>query len=436
MTTETPPDKGKDVEHTRSADDAPPPQKDPKGGRKGRPRSYLPVAFRPAGRAHRIPIDPRRFNLKPGTLVVVETDRGLAIARVLASPQEDVDPHFSRHVRKVVRPAREPDLLTHNNGKKREPELLAEIKEIALHSGLDLKIVTVDFQAIGEKLTVFFTSERRVDFRNLVKELSQKLQLRIEMRQVGVRDEAKQLGAIAHCGRELCCCSWLQDFCAVSIRMAKDQNLALSPNKISGLCGRLMCCLNYEHAAYAEARKGLPKAGKRVLSRKGPGRVLSLDVLERKFLFLADDGTRRTLGPDDLERDEEGRPIRPPPPGESMRQGGDRGQRPPRRDDKRGGDKRGGDKRGGDKRGGDKRGGDRREGDRREGGTRGDNQRGGGEGDGAAPQSSRPGRGPTDRPDDNREGDEQKRPRSSRRSRRGRGRKRSRGPRKEPNDAG
>lgn len=395
MTTETPRDKASDVESTRSADNAKPPPKAPKGGRKGRPRSYLPVTFRPAGREHRIPIDPRRFDLAPGTLVVVETDRGLAIARVLSSPREDEDPHFSRHVRKVMRPARESDLLTHAEGKSREPELLAEVKEIALHSGLDLKVVTIDHQAIGEKLTVFFTSERRVDFRNLVKELSQKMRLRIEMRQVGVRDEAKQLGAIAHCGRELCCCSWLRDFCPVSIRMAKDQNLALSPNKISGLCGRLMCCLNYEYLAYAEARKGLPKAGKRVLSKHGPGRVLSLEVLERSFLFLADDGTRRTLGPDDLERDEEGRPIRPPPPGESMRQAGGRDRRQARRDDKGGGKK-------------------------------------------PAARQSQPRRGPAggDGPRDDQEGGERKRPRGSRRSRRGRGRKRSRGPRKEPNDGG
>ncbi len=325
-----------------AADAAPetPPDEDPgdsSGGRKGkgRPRTTLAVAFRPAGRAHRIVIDSRFAEMDAGDLVVVETDRGLAIARVLGPAREEEDPDLSRQVRKIVRPAREPDLITHAEGKAREPRLLERTKDIAAHSGVDLQVIDVDFQAIGNKLTVFFISERRVDFRILVKTLSQKLGLRIEMRQVGVRDEAKHLGGVAHCGRELCCSSWLREFCPVSIRMAKDQNLALSPNKISGLCGRLMCCLSYEHGAYAEARKGLPKAGKRVQTRLGPGRVLSLDVLGRSFLFLGDDGTRQTLSPDDLERDDEGRPIRPPPPGEAPpggpRRGAPGGGRAPRK---------------------------------------------------------------------------------------------------------
>ncbi len=289
-----------------------------KPARKPRTRTYAALALRPAGRIHWLPVDPRRFALSPGDLVVVETDRGLCIARVLvpAEEKERGDVQQSRHVRKMVRPAREPDLITHAEGKARESELLEEVKEITRFSGVNLNVVSVDFQAIGNKLTVFFAAEKRVDFRSLVRDLSHRLGVRVEMRQIGVRDEAKLFGALGHCGRELCCATFLRGFGAVSIRMAKTQNLALSPNKVSGLCGRLMCCLAYEHECYHEMSRQMPKAGKRVLTDQGPGKVLSLDVLQQKFTFLGDDGARQILGVDNLERDEDGRPVRPPPRGD------------------------------------------------------------------------------------------------------------------------
>ena len=303
-----------------------------RGGHRGRPRHYRPLAFSQAGMVHHVPVDPRRFALKHGDLAVVETDRGLSIAKVLAAPTLSDDTEPSRRVRKVVRPAREPDLITHAEGKSREPEILDEIKRITARTRPSMRILSIDHQAIGGKVTVYFASEQRVDFRALVRELAQVLGMRIEMRQVGVRDESKLLGGIGHCGRELCCCTWLCDFAAVSIRMAKDQNLALSPNKISGLCGRLMCCLSYEHAEYACLRKGLPKTGKRVSTNRGPGKVLSVDVLQQRFTLLGDDGVRHTLGSDAIERDDKGLPVRPPPPGGA---GGPTGRRnkPPSRGD-------------------------------------------------------------------------------------------------------
>ena len=300
----------------------PPSGDDRDRGRGKRMRHFLWLAFSPAGHVHHVPVDPRRFTLKTGDLAVVETDRGLSIGRVLREPTPSDELSPSRRVRKVVRPAREPDLITHAEGKARELGLLMRSREIAERTKPDIRILGVDHQAIGNKITIYFASEKRVDFRALVRELSQGLGLRIEMRQVGVRDEAKKIGGLGHCGRELCCGTFLSEFCAVSIRMAKDQNLALSPNKISGLCGRLMCCLSYEHPAYAAHRKGLPKTGKRILTSGGPGRVLSVDVLQQKFALLGDDGVRQTLGIDTIERDEEGRPIRPPPPGQ------DQGDRP------------------------------------------------------------------------------------------------------------
>jgi len=301
-------------------------------------RHFLWLAFSPAGHVHHVPVDPRRFTLKAGDLAVVETDRGLSIGRVLREPTPSADLTPSRRVRKVVRPAREPDLLTHADGKARELGLLMQTREIAGRIKPDIRVLAVDHQAIGNKITVYFASEKRVDFRALVRELSQGLGLRIEMRQIGVRDEAKKVGGVGHCGRELCCGTFLSEFCAVSIRMAKDQNLALSPNKISGLCGRLMCCLSYEHPAYAAHRKGLPKTGKRILTTSGPGRVLSVDVLQQRFSLLGDDGVRQTLGIDAIERDEEGRPIRPPPPGQGSgdrprpRGGGRPADRKPKRE--------------------------------------------------------------------------------------------------------
>jgi len=298
-----------------------------RGPKKPRTRCVLCLAMRPAGRIHRIPIDPRRFDLKSGDLVVVETDRGNTMARVLREPCEMERPELSRQVRKVIRPAREPDLLTHAEGKAREEEMLGQVKEICGRENPNIQVVDIDFQGLGNKLTVFFIAEKRVDFRSLVRELSQDLKVRIEMRQIGVRDEAKLKGGIGHCGRELCCRTHLHDFCAVSIRMAKDQNLALSPNKISGLCGRLMCCLSYEHEEYAARKKGLPKAGKRVMTTSGPGKVLSIDILRQRMLFLTDEGTRVTVTKDDLVYGDDGLLIRPPKPeygGTKSRGGGGR----------------------------------------------------------------------------------------------------------------
>ncbi len=325
-TDEAAPEAAEETAPEAAEETAPPPREKPRP-RRERKRTYVTLALRPAGRLHKIPIDARRFDLRPGDLAVVETDRGLAIARVLLAPQEESGVQTSRHVRKVVRPAREPDLITHAEGKSRETELLEEAKAITERSGVAIEVLGVDFQAIGNKLTIFFAAEKRVDFRALVRELSQGLAVRVEMRQIGVRDEAKLFGALGHCGRELCCSTWLRNFGAVSIRMAKTQNLALSPNKVSGLCGRLMCCLSYEHEAYAAASKNLPKSGKRVLTCKGPGKVMSIDVLGQKFSFMGDDGARMVMEPTDVERDEDGKPMRPPPRGAPPQKGDDDRQR-------------------------------------------------------------------------------------------------------------
>jgi cell fate regulator YaaT (PSP1 superfamily) len=163
-----------------------------------------------------------------------------------------------------------------------------------------MKLVKVHYLLTATKAVFYFTADGRVDFRGLVKDMAAELRIRIEMRQIGVRDETKLLGGVGHCGRELCCSTWLRSFVPVSIRMAKDQNLALNPQKVSGACGRLMCCLAYEHETYVEMKRELPKVGKRVNTTAGLGRVTNLEVLKGRFVVELDDGGRVLLSPSDL----------------------------------------------------------------------------------------------------------------------------------------
>lgn len=180
--------------------------------------------------------------------------------------------------------------------------------------GLPMKVVSLDFDPKGGRALLCFFSEERVDFRALLKELTSALRTRIEMRQIGARDAAKQVGGLGPCGRELCCSSFLPEFTPVSIRMAKDQGLALNPAKLSGMCGRLMCCLAYEHDTYAEAQKGLPKVGKNVITPKGRGRVISQEILPRTVRVALTDGTVESYPADQVERANPPQPQAPPQP--------------------------------------------------------------------------------------------------------------------------
>ena len=173
---------------------------------------------------------------------------------------------------------------------KREREALLYARERARARNLPIKVVRAEYPLAGQKALFYFVSEERIDFRDLVRDLTQKLRLRIEMRQIGVRDEAKMVGGIGACGRELCCSTFLPSFAPVSIKMAKDQNLVLNPTKVAGQCGRLKCCLVYENDLYTEMKKGLPKLGKRVRTPGGDGRVVELDVLRQRIRVQFEEG--------------------------------------------------------------------------------------------------------------------------------------------------
>ncbi|NCB51307.1 MAG: hypothetical protein EOM54_05435 [Clostridia bacterium] len=225
--------------------------------------------------------DPGEITVPDGTEVIVETSKGLELAHCVCGNHEIEDECVVQPLRQVVRIATEHDLRVAEINKAREEEAF-EIcqKKIAEH-GLDMKLVDVECNFEGNKTMFFFTSDGRVDFRDLVKDLASVFRNRIELRQIGVRDEAKMLGGIGICGRPLCCSQFLDDFQPVSTKMAKLQSMSLNPAKISGSCGRLMCCLRYEDEAYKDLVKTVPKTGAYVETAAGYGTVTQVNLLRQ-----------------------------------------------------------------------------------------------------------------------------------------------------------
>ena len=212
--------------------------------------------------------------------VVVETAKGLEYGTVVFGLKEVEDSEIVHPLKKILRKATEKDENTVKENEKKIPDAMAYAEEKISELKLDMKLIGCEYSFDGKKLVFFFTSDGRVDFRELVKILASKFHLRIELRQVGIRDETKILGGIAPCGRICCCASCMSDFGKVSIKMAKNQGLHLNPSKISGLCGRLMCCLEYENDYYAEVYKKMPKIGGTVGTPEGEGVVISNDMLK------------------------------------------------------------------------------------------------------------------------------------------------------------
>ncbi|MEK6790339.1 MAG: stage 0 sporulation family protein [Deltaproteobacteria bacterium] len=211
------------------------------------------VRFKRASKVY--DFDANGLDLKTGNTVIVEVEKGLGIG-VVSRPPKEVDPAaMQRQIRKVVRKADAVDLERNVFNAEREREAMRLCREKIARYKLPMRLIRVEYMFDSSKAIFYFTSETRVDFRELVKDLASGFHTRIEMRQVGVRDEAKMLGGLGPCGRELCCSGFLSNFEPVTIKMAKDQNLALNPAKISGICGRLMCCLSYEHAMYKEEKR-------------------------------------------------------------------------------------------------------------------------------------------------------------------------------------
>jgi cell fate regulator YaaT (PSP1 superfamily) len=217
-------------------------------------------------------------------------------------------------LRRIIRRADARDLDNAERLAERAHEALRAAKERARARRLPLKMFRVDILPGGQRAIVYFSSDDRIDFRDLVRDLAHDLRLRIEMRQTGARDEAKLVGGIGSCGRELCCTTFLPHFDPVSIKMAKDQGLVLNPTKVSGQCGRLKCCLVYEEAIYREMRKGLPKLGKRVTTPAGEGRVAEIDVLRQRIRVAFEPGEFQTFPADAVAA----LPPPPQPPGKRV----------------------------------------------------------------------------------------------------------------------
>lgn len=240
-----------------------------------------------------------RLSLKKGDTVVIETDKGLNIGTVVrdsASTEINKKERFP----KVVRIATNEDFKQIERNREKEKNAYNICEKKIKDMNLPMKLIKVEFTLGGGKASFFFSSEGRVDFRELVKVLAQELHTKIEMCQIGVRDEAKMSGGSGICGREFCCCSFLRNFAPVSIKMAKVQNLALNPQKVSGGCGRLLCCLAYEFKTYQDLGKQFPKLGKKITTDKGTGKVKFVDIFKGKIQVEYEDGLEEITTPDKI----------------------------------------------------------------------------------------------------------------------------------------
>ena len=235
--------------------------------------------------------DPHGIAVEAGQFVIVETAQGTEYAQCLTGNHEVDDGAVVRPLRALVRIATENDRRTMEYNRQREKDAFGICQRKIAERGLDMKLVRVECSFDGSKIVFFFTSEGRVDFRELVRDLAGVFRARIELRQIGVRDEAKMLGGLGICGRPFCCAQFLDDFVPVSIKMAKTQNLSLNPTKISGACGRLMCCLKYEQAAYEDAVKRMPKNDSFVLTPDGPGNVSAVNLVRETVSVRLDDSS-------------------------------------------------------------------------------------------------------------------------------------------------
>ena len=252
------------------------------------------IRFRTAGKIYYF--DPADFDLDMAMHVIVETARGIEMGTILIPPKEVDDDQVVSPLKPVIRVATDEDEKTVERNKEKEKEAFAICKEKIIKHGLEMKLVDAEYTFDGNKLLFYFTADGRIDFRELVKDLAAVFRTRIELRQIGVRDETKMMGGIGICGRPLCCHSYMADFVPVSIKMAKEQNLSLNPTKISGVCGRLMCCLKYEQDTYEYLNSRMPSVGEKVTTPEGIiGEVKSVSVLRQLVRVVIDNGEEKEL---------------------------------------------------------------------------------------------------------------------------------------------
>jgi len=239
----------------------------------------IQVKLRESGKITYFSTGGMRF--RAGDYVIVEADRGLDYGQVLSETEAIMDSDLEEPLRKVIRKANPWDMHQVDKNKKKIREVMDSCSKKIKERKLAMKLIYAEFSFDRSKIVFYFTAEGRIDFRDLVKDLAGVFKTRIELKQIGVRDEAKMLGGLGPCGRALCCATHLKDFEPVTIKMAKEQNLPLNPTKISGLCGRLMCCLGYEYNTYKDLMKGMPHEGETVKTPRGNAKVISINALKR-----------------------------------------------------------------------------------------------------------------------------------------------------------
>jgi len=267
------------------------------------------IRFRPQGKLYNF--ESGHFVLSPGDRVIVKTEQGLGLGAVASFPQPRSPKLLTQDLKPIYRLATAEDI--------QQAEQITELEKEAFHfclqrievHQLPMRLVSVEGLFDGSKLVFYFTAAKRIDFRELVRDLVQHFRTRIELRQIGVRHQARMIGGLGCCGRPLCCASFLQDFAPVSVKMAKEQNLSLNPSKISGCCGRLMCCLTYEYEVYQDLKKDLPKLGKRVTLVEGEVKVIRLNVINRTITVETAEGREREMSLEEFQA--ELRQAAPPP---------------------------------------------------------------------------------------------------------------------------
>lgn len=257
----------------------------------------------------------RELDLQPGQHVIVQADRGEDLGEVSAigavaerkcsSSSGGCATPAPEHA--VIRHARTEEVGRLDSLRSDEHRVRSETRRLVAQHGLKMKVTEAEWQFDRNKLIIYFTAEKRVDFRELVRDLARTFRARIELKQIGVRDEAALLGGVGRCGRELCCSTWLPELKPVSLQLAKDQRLSLNPAQISGCCGRLMCCLVYEHRTYVEARRRFPREGRKVTTELGEERVVGVDIWRDEVTLRSGSGERRTVPLDELKAEVSGR---------------------------------------------------------------------------------------------------------------------------------
>ena len=289
-------------------------EQEPEAPRDARPRprradglpAAVGVSFRRGGKIYHF--EPNGVAASPGEHVLVRTEKGVDIGEVVSLVFDPARIDTDEPLKPVVRKATAEDLEFEDNLRVRERKALRVCERKIAEHELPMKLIDADYTFDCRCLIFFFSAEGRVDFRRLVRDLAKTFRTRIELRQIGVRDEAKMLGGLGSCGRPLCCRTWLRNFTPVGIKIAKDQGLSLNPTKISGVCDRLMCCLHYEHGLYRDMRRELPYEGEPVTIGENNGRVVEVRVLAQEVVVQLEDATRVVVAASDLKP-----PPQPPP---------------------------------------------------------------------------------------------------------------------------